>query len=51
MIHYVIPEVDAGPVVDQQQVPIYATDSLDDFETRMHSAEHELIVRAINQLI
>lgn len=50
-IHYVIPEVDAGPVVDQQRVAIHPEDSLDDFEGRMHSAEHELIVRAINRLI
>ena len=51
MIHYVIPEVDAGPVVDQQIVPLYPEDSLDDFAARMHTAEHELIVRAIIKLI
>lgn len=46
MVHYAIPEVDAGDVIAQQPVPLYATDSLDDFEARMHAAEHELIVRA-----
>lgn len=51
MIHYVIPEVDAGPVIDRQRVSIYPEDSLDDFEARMHTAEHRLIVRAINKVI
>jgi formyltetrahydrofolate-dependent phosphoribosylglycinamide formyltransferase len=51
MIHHVIPEVDAGPVVDQQIVPLYPEDSLEEFEERMHTAEHELIVRAIGKVI
>ncbi|MDT8306524.1 MAG: phosphoribosylglycinamide formyltransferase [Anaerolineae bacterium] len=46
MVHYAIPEVDAGDVIAQQPVPLYASDSVDDFEARMHAAEHELIVRA-----
>ena len=51
MIHYVIPEVDAGPTIDIEKVPIYPEDSLEDFETRMHTAEHRLIVRAIDKLM
>jgi folate-dependent phosphoribosylglycinamide formyltransferase PurN len=51
MIHYVVPEVDAGPTIDQEEVPIYPEDSLEEFEARMHSAEHRLIVRAIGKLI
>ncbi len=46
MVHYAIPEVDAGAVIAQQVVPLYHTDALTDFEARMHAAEHELIVRA-----
>lgn len=46
MVHYAVPEVDAGAVIAQQAVPLYAADTLDDFEARMHAAEHELIVRA-----
>lgn len=46
MVHYTIPEVDAGAVIAQQVVPLYAGDSLEEFEARMHAAEHELIVRA-----
>jgi formyltetrahydrofolate-dependent phosphoribosylglycinamide formyltransferase len=51
MVHYVIPQVDAGPTIDQEQVPVYPQDTLEQFETRMHAAEHRLIVRAVNQLL
>jgi formyltetrahydrofolate-dependent phosphoribosylglycinamide formyltransferase len=46
MVHYVVPEVDAGPVVAQSIVPFEPGDSLADFEARMHLAEHALIVEA-----
>lgn len=46
MVHYVIPEVDAGPVIAQKIVPIHPEDTLDTFSTRLHEAEHELIVEA-----
>ncbi len=51
MVHTTIPEVDAGPVIAQASVPIYPTDSLDDFATRMHQAEHTLLVEAIGAVI
>lgn len=46
MVHVVIPEVDAGPVIATAEVPILPEDSLADFEERMHQAEHKLIVKA-----
>jgi formyltetrahydrofolate-dependent phosphoribosylglycinamide formyltransferase len=51
MVHWVVPEVDAGPVIATAEVPIYATDSLDDLETRIHATEHRLLVAAIRQVI
>jgi formyltetrahydrofolate-dependent phosphoribosylglycinamide formyltransferase len=51
MVHYVVPEMDAGPVVAQTIVPIEAGDSLADFEARMHQAEHELIVAATRRAL
>jgi formyltetrahydrofolate-dependent phosphoribosylglycinamide formyltransferase len=51
MVHHVVPEVDAGPVVAQTIVPIEAGDSLADFEARMHQAEHELIVAATRRAL
>lgn len=47
MVHYVVPEVDAGPVIAQAIVSIEPHDTLDMFETRLHDAEHHLIVQAI----
>jgi formyltetrahydrofolate-dependent phosphoribosylglycinamide formyltransferase len=47
MVHYVVPEVDAGPVITQDIVAIEQDDTLESFEARLHSAEHRLIVEAI----
>lgn len=47
MVHYVVPEVDAGPVVASGVVPIFPADSLDDLEARVHGVEHRLLVDAI----
>jgi formyltetrahydrofolate-dependent phosphoribosylglycinamide formyltransferase len=46
MVHYVIPEVDAGAVIARRIVPIQENDTLADFSARMHEAEHQLIVEA-----
>ena len=46
MVHYVVPEVDAGPVIAQSVVPVLPDESLTAFEARMHDAEHALIVEA-----
>lgn len=47
MVHYVIPKVDAGPVIAQAIVPIHPNDTLDQFATRMHATEHRLLVLAV----
>lgn len=49
MVHYVIPEVDAGAVIVQEIVPIHEKDTLDDFEQRLHGIEHRIIVEAIRK--
>lgn len=46
MVHYVIPEVDAGPVIATAVVPLFPSDDLTTFAGRMHEAEHKLIVAA-----
>lgn len=51
MVHYVVPEVDAGAVIVQSSVPIAPDDTLETFEANMHAAEHGLIVEAIQKLI
>lgn len=50
MIHYVIPEVDAGEVIVQADVPIFAEDTVDSFAERMHQTEHYIIVEAVKKL-
>jgi len=50
MVHYVIPEVDAGAVIVERIVPIKKDEPLADFESRMHTVEHELIVEAIQTI-
>jgi phosphoribosylglycinamide formyltransferase-1 len=47
MVHYVIPEVDAGEIILQTVVPFEPSDTLETYERRMHAAEHKLIVAAI----
>ena len=49
MVHYAVPEVDAGPVIAQEVVPIYPDDTLEAFEARMHAAEHRIIVEAVRR--
>jgi len=51
MVHWVIPEIDAGPVIATANVPIYTTDSLADLETRVHATEHGLLVEAIRGIM
>lgn len=49
MVHYVVPKVDAGPVIAQAVVPIFPTDTLDTYEERVHVTEHEVIIEAIEK--
>ena len=46
MVHWVIPEVDAGEVIASAAVEIHAGDTLEDLEARIHATEHRLIVEA-----
>lgn len=51
MVHYVIPEVDAGEVIAQSVVQLRPEDTLESFEARLHAAEHQLLVDSIRQVI
>ena len=51
MVHLVPAEgVDAGPVLATAEIPILPTDSLDDFEARVHIVEHRLLVDTLAHL-
>ncbi|KAI9593254.1 formyl transferase [Syncephalis fuscata] len=47
MVHQVVPEVDRGAPILTEEVPIYAEDTLEALETRIHQVEHRLLVTAI----
>ncbi|MEL6402737.1 MAG: phosphoribosylglycinamide formyltransferase [Chloroflexota bacterium] len=47
MVHYAIPEVDAGEVIIQAKVPILKSDTLETFSNRMHKTEHRVLVQAV----
>jgi phosphoribosylglycinamide formyltransferase 1 len=52
MVHLVPDEgVDDGPVIATAEVSIHPDDTLESFETRIHAAEHRLLVDAIRTLI
>jgi len=51
MVHRVIPEVDAGPVLVTETVPILEGESRADLEARIHEVEHRLIVTAVQQML
>lgn len=51
MVHLVPDEqVDAGPVIVLEEVPIRPEDSLDDLEARIHAVEHRLLAEAVRRV-
>jgi phosphoribosylglycinamide formyltransferase 1 len=51
MIHLVPDEqVDCGPVLGQETVPILASDTLETLEMRIHQVEHQLLVQTLTQV-
>lgn len=52
MVHVVPDEgVDSGPVLAQENVPVYPGDSLAGLEARIHSVEHRLLVTTLARLV
>lgn len=49
-VHWVTPELDAGPIVDQKEVRIDDSDTLDHLEKKIHIAEHVLLPDVISRL-
>ncbi len=47
MVHYVVPDVDAGEMITQAIVPVLPGDTLETYEARMHDTEHRLLVEGI----
>lgn len=49
-VHYVTPEVDGGPIIDQAAIRIEAGDTLETLTAKVHAAEHELLSAVIARL-
>jgi phosphoribosylglycinamide formyltransferase 1 len=49
-VHYVTPEVDAGPVICREEVIIEREDTEESLHERVKAVEHRLIVEAIKKL-
>jgi phosphoribosylglycinamide formyltransferase-1 len=49
-VHFVVPELDSGPVIAQAAVPVFATDTEETLATRTLEAEHRLYPLALGLL-
>ncbi len=49
-VHYVTPEVDGGPIIDQSAVRIEPGDTLESLEAKVHAAEHALLPAVVARL-
>ena len=51
MVHWVIPQVDAGEVIVSRELAFLEDDTLERFEARVHALEHELIVEGVRRAL
>jgi len=49
-VHFVTPEVDGGPIIDQTPVRIEASDTLEILAQKIHAAEHALLPQVIARM-
>ena len=46
-VHFMVEEVDAGPIVAQERVPVRAKDTKETLLERLHPVEHRLLIGAV----
>lgn len=49
-VHFVTPELDAGPIVEQVIVPVHDDDTADSLSARILAEEHRVFPRAIQKI-
>lgn len=49
-VHFVTPEVDGGPIIDQAAVRVEESDTLETLAAKVHAAEHALLPAVIARL-
>ena len=50
-VHYVIPELDAGPTIAQMEVPVLPRDTEETLSARILEAEHQLYPTALRKVL
>ena len=51
MVHRVIPQIDAGEVIEQIEIPIYFNDTLETLRARVQYFEKPVLLHAISKLV
>jgi formyltetrahydrofolate-dependent phosphoribosylglycinamide formyltransferase len=51
MVHWVVPEVDAGDPIVAEEIPLVEGEGLEALEARVHEVEHRLIVEATRRAL
>jgi phosphoribosylglycinamide formyltransferase-1 len=46
-VHFMVEEVDAGPIISQERVPVRPDDTKESLFERLHPVEHRLLVEAV----
>jgi phosphoribosylglycinamide formyltransferase-1 len=41
-VHFVVPELDSGPIIAQAAVPVFPTDTVETLQNRILAEEHKL---------
>lgn len=49
-VHWVTPDLDAGPIIDQKEVRVDASDTLEILTKKVHVAEHQLLPDVVSRL-
>ena len=49
-VHFVVPELDSGPIIAQAAVPVFSTDTVETLQNRVLAEEHKLYPTALKQL-
>ncbi len=49
-VHWVIPKLDAGPIIDQRAVVIESSDTLSSLTEKVHAAEHVLLPDVVRRI-
>jgi len=50
-VHFVTPELDAGPIINQFTIPVHANDTSDTLAVRVLEREHGLLVKAVQRCV